>query len=437
MRIAVVTWNRQLTGGVEYYLNRLLPGLRNAGHDVALFCEVEGIAGRAHIGIPPGTAYGCVGQSGQTAVIHLLKGWSPDLIYSQGVHDLDFEAAVMQVAPVVFFAHAFHGLCISGSRCHTFPTAQPCGRRFGFPCLWRYYPRRCGGLNPVTMWREYRIQERRRKSFPLYAALLTHSRYVAAEYMRHGMPASRIHVIPFSVINEAESAHPSTNDCNPGDPDNLVRQTPQSEPTRLLFLGRMDTLKGGQVLCEALPLVAAGLGRAIRVIFAGDGPARASWEQLAARQQARHSHLKISFVGWVNREQREAALGQTDLLVVPSLWPEPFGQVGPEAGWYGIPAAAFDVGGINQWLLDGINGYLAPGKPPTASGLATAIIKCLENPVEYARLRRGAFEVAKRFTNRDHLAIILSIFRQVITASTAAIQTGGKLERGGDSCLNS
>ena len=50
--------------------------------------------------------------------------------------------------------------------------------------------------------------------------------------------------------------------------------------------------------------------------------------------------------------------------MVPSIWPEPFGQVGPEAGLYGVPAAAFAVGGTPSWLTDGVNGRLAPGDPP-------------------------------------------------------------------------
>ena len=48
------------------------------------------------------------------------------------------------------------------------------------------------------------------------------------------------------------------------------------------------------------------------------------------------------------------------LLVVPSVWPEPFGSVGMAAARCGVPAAAFAVGGIPQWLHDGVNGHLAP-----------------------------------------------------------------------------
>ena len=74
------------------------------------------------------------------------------------------------------------------------------------------------------------------------------------------------------------------------------------------------------------------------------------------------------------------------MLVVPSLWPEPFGLVGLEAARHRLPVAAFAVGGIPDWLRPGVNGYLAPGDPPTPGGLADAIIACLKDPETHARL---------------------------------------------------
>ena len=73
-----------------------------------------------------------------------------------------------------------------------------------------------------------------------------------------------------------------------------------------------------------------------------------------------------------------AQMRESRLLVVPSVWPEPFGSVGMAAARYGVPAAAFAVGGIPQWLHDGVNGHLASATPPTSASLADAVIRCLE-----------------------------------------------------------
>jgi glycosyltransferase involved in cell wall biosynthesis len=93
-----------------------------------------------------------------------------------------------------------------------------------------------------------------------------------------------------------------------------------------------------------------------------------------------------------------------DLLAVPSVWPEPFGLVGIEAGCVGLPAVAYEVGGIAEWLVPGRSGEVAPGDPPTVAGLADAIVRALQDPARHASLRRGAWEVASQFTMAAHMS---------------------------------
>ena len=59
---------------------------------------------------------------------------------------------------------------------------------------------------------------------------------------------------------------------------------------------------------------------------------------------------------------------------MPSVWPEPFGLVGIEAGCVGLPAAGFGVGGIPDWLRPGETGELASRKSTNGEqpGLADA-----------------------------------------------------------------
>src|SRR5439155_14453213 len=163
----------------------------------------------------------------------------------------------------------------------------------------------------------------------------------------------------------------------------------------------------------AMPAVARQLGRRIRLVLAGDGPERKAWEKKASKLQAEHPSLEFEFTGWVDRERLDLIYSETDLLVVPSLWPEPFGRIGPEAGLRGIPVAAFEVGGVGDWLINGVNGYLAPGDPPKVSELADAIIKCLQDPDVYRKLRAGAVTVASQFSLEHHLEALYGIFDQV------------------------
>jgi glycosyltransferase involved in cell wall biosynthesis len=138
-----------------------------------------------------------------------------------------------------------------------------------------------------------------------------------------------------------------------------------------------------------------------------------------------HPALDITFTGWLEQDERDALLGESDLLVMPSIWPEPFGQVGIEAGRKGVPAAGFAVGGIPDWLENGVNGFLAAADPPTPQGLADAVVNCLRDPVTLARLRRGAFELAGRWSVVAHLARLEPILASVAEKPSAAVNGSG------------
>ena len=409
MRIVIAYSNRRKIGGVETYIANIIPELSRLGHTLALLYEVEGPADREQIELPLESPIWSVSDLGAERALAALREWRPDLIYSHGLSDPAFESEMLKVAPAVFFAHGYYGTCISGAKSFKYPVVTPCNRRFGLQCLMHYYPHRCGGLSPVTLFKLYNLQSKRLDNLHLYACIVTHSEHMIDEYTRHGLPAERAYNFPRHEAREEIST---------------ASQAPST--WRLLFSGRMDTLKGGGVFLEALPEVVRGIDIPMRVTFAGDGPEREKWEEVAARIRARYEKLDIEFTGWIDQHRMQSLLTETDLLVVPSLWPEPFGLVGPEAGLMGVPVAAFAVGGIRDWLTDGVNGHLAPGDPPTSAGLAEAIVKCLSDPKAYARLRRGAAKMAERFSMDNHVPALQNIFEKVARRRHAAASSGAK-----------
>jgi glycosyltransferase involved in cell wall biosynthesis len=127
--------------------------------------------------------------------------------------------------------------------------------------------------------------------------------------------------------------------------------------------------------------------------------------------------LHIDFAGWLDRDRIAELMARSDLLVLPSLWPEPLGMVGLEAARQHLPVAAFAVGGIPGWLRPGVNGYLARGDPPTPGGLAEAVIACLKDPDTHARLRDGAARVAAEFDFEHHIDELLRVLKGAAGAS--------------------
>jgi glycosyltransferase involved in cell wall biosynthesis len=174
----------------------------------------------------------------------------------------------------------------------------------------------------------------------------------------------------------------------------------------------MDELKGGDHLVEALRILAATDALQVEATFVGDGPERAAWERKARRFAERNPQLRVEFTGWLSRDRLNAFLESADVAVVPSLWPEPFGRIGPEAAMAGVPVVAFDVGGIAEWLQDGVNGLLIPG-PPTASGLAEVLRRLTREPALFGRLAEGALRSRSRFELAAHAELLVPLLREV------------------------
>jgi len=383
LRILIANLNRNIVGGAEKYLRDLIPGLRARGEAVALVyeCPMDPEAERID---PPASEVPtwCTTELGVDATLGWIAKWKPDVVYSHGLDDGSLESGLLAKYPNILYAHTYYGTCVSGTKCHAMPHAQPCGRKFGAPCLLLYYPRRCGGLNPRTMWQMFRVQSERKSRFARFGAILVASRHMHHEFERHGVAPEQLSLVRLPLAGDAAALPPA----------------PRVPGGRILFVGRLVEVKGVHYLIRALPRAAAKLGRPLQLTVAGDGPQRARLQALAAELQ-----LQIDFTGWVGAEQKLALMRQADVLAVPSVWPEPFGLVGIEAGRLGLPAVGYAVGGIPDWLISGESGELASGTPPSVDGLADAIASALADPDHYGKLRQGAWRMARQFTLESHI----------------------------------
>jgi len=382
-------WSSRRVGGVETYASLMLAGLHTRGHELAFWAECDEPADRPPIPVPAST------PTWTASDVTELRAWKPDVLLANGYLDPRLEEAALEVAPAILVAHSYYGSCISGTKCTAFPQPRPCDRRFGPGCLVNYLPRRCGGLNPLTMWRMYRAQRARQALLGRYRAVVVLSEHMREEFLRHDLQPERVVLIPPAVAEPIATAADTV-------------QWPPAE-YRLVMASRCDHIKGGAVLLEALPEITRRLGRPVLLEILGDGPERPRWERTSRELQRRHSGLRVSFAGWVSPAEVETVYRRSHLLVVPSLLPEPFGLVGLEAARHAVPAAAFDAGGIRDWLHDGVNGRLAPADPPTARGLADAISECLADGERYRQMCAAARATAERFSTADPAAALETV----------------------------
>jgi glycosyltransferase involved in cell wall biosynthesis len=419
LRIAVLSWSRRQVGGLESFVGMLIDELHGRGHDVALWTELDLPANRPRIELPPGVASWSVDELGRERALAELRDWAPQAMSTHGILDPSVEQDTLCIAPATFFAHAYTGTCISGSKAFSRPEPRPCDREFGWRCLLQYYPRRCGGLNPLTMTREYARQRRRLDLLQRYHRIFTPSNHMREEYLRHGFTADQLLVVELAVdSHEMLDVDAITDGEDVDAPSWSVRGW--EGPLRLLFLGRMDRVKGGRLLLDALPKLAMR-DRPIRLVLAGDGPDRRQWEHEARRLVANSpaggggagGGIEVVFEGWVDGARRAELLSDSDLLMIPSLWPEPFGLVGREAGLHGVPSIAFAVGGIPDWLVDDVNGCLASGDPPSVDGLVAATNRAVRDLATYRRLSRGAARYSRASAARHGVGVVAAELEKV------------------------
>jgi glycosyltransferase involved in cell wall biosynthesis len=254
------------------------------------------------------------------------------------------------------------------------------------------------------MWHDYNEQQARLTNLRRYRALVTSSEHMRREFLKHGLASDSVHLVRLPITRH-KAMTPSSRTA-----------VDRSHELRLLFAGRMVFEKGGDILIDATARVASLVSKPVQLELVGDGYARSAWEKLAHKIMEHNSSVKIIFHPWLDSPDLAAAFDNADLLVVPSIWPEPFGLTGPEAGLHSLPSAAFSVGGIPEWLHDGVNGHLADAHPCVPDALANAIALCVSDEAHYLKLRDGAYQVASQLESSDHVSQLLAIMSATIGA---------------------
>lgn len=391
MRILVANSRRTRGGGVETYLQAVLPRLAEKGHTIGFVSEQPETAGETIVEPGSCTAAWSYSADAQPGILRQIAAWAPDVIWIHGLDSAQLEEGLLAIAPAVLSAHDYKGTCATGQKYFRWPRPHVCTRRMGRACVAINYVRGCGSLRPALFFSTYRRQQQRRATLTRYRALVTHSRYMAHSYLRQGIEAAHIVTLALPLLVERAASADGAG----------------APASHVIMLSRLVAAKGGDVLIGAVAGASRALGRPLQLTIAGEGPQREGWEALA-----RQERVDCAFPGWLDAAARTSLLDRAHLIALPSLWPEPFGMAGLEAGARGVPAVAFACGGIPEWLRPGVNGEMASAQPPTASGLAAAIVRVLRQPEHYASLRRQAWQAAGQFGMEEHLTRLQAVLQR-------------------------
>ncbi|HNX67993.1 MAG TPA: lipopolysaccharide heptosyltransferase II [Candidatus Omnitrophota bacterium] len=213
-----------------------------------------------------------------------------------------------------------------------------------------------------------------------------------------GVPPDRIRLIPRGVDLSQF-------------PFSQERFEKKQDLLRVLLIGRFSPNKGQVEFLKAVHLLRSRLTHFEALIVGSEGRNRHRYTDLMKKtvhQFGLESCVKIL------PPTRDVAglLAGADLLVLPSLLPEPFGRVIIEAGAVGIPVAATWLGGVLDIIDHNENGLLFPPRNiPVMAEVMHELLTDREKAKTFAvRLRR---KVEEKFNLNQMVRKTLEVYREV------------------------
>jgi len=363
-------------GGVERIVNQLAQGLAAAGVGVTVVTQTPGSQQEQP------TLYPVVRRPGLVRLIRLIR--QHDIVHLAGPALAPLLIAQLLGRPPVIEHHGYQAICPNGLLLFR-PRLAACPGHFLAGRHWQCW--RCnadlGWSRSLKLWM---------LTFPrLWLARRASQNVAVTAHVarRLGLPRS---LVIYHGVALPEIILPDT--------------TPPAEPLCFAYVGRLVAEKGVSVLLDAAGRLRAE-GRCLCLKIIGDGPLREFLEREAAE---RGLSASVEFTGMLHGSALEEALGQVQVLVMPSLVEETAGLAALEFMARGKPLIVADIGGLAEVVGD------AGLKFPAGSAEALAACMChlLDQPALYAELaRRARARVLAHFTHQRMVEEHLRLYRRL------------------------
>ncbi|MDQ3004487.1 MAG: glycosyltransferase family 4 protein [Chloroflexota bacterium] len=204
------------------------------------------------------------------------------------------------------------------------------------------------------------------------------------------------------------------------------RTVHDSQNLNLLYAGRLSAEKGVDTAIKAMEKLVFShhqSGISLSVVGAGSADYETYLRNLVT-QAGLNDY--VSFNGHVPSEEMPELLQKFDVLLMPSIWPEPFARVLLEGMVSGLVVVATPTGGTTEVLTDGENGLLFD--PDDSEDLAQKIVSLAADPKLRRRLAlAGQQTVVERFTKTKMMNEVESYLQEIFQASSH--EKAGQFER--------
>lgn len=192
------------------------------------------------------------------------------------------------------------------------------------------------------------------------------------------------------------------------------------ENRMLLFVGRIEPLKGVDVLIQALALMKQKgvFDRSPHTLAIIGGDPDASAETMTeemSRLKAMSAQFGLNdlvlFLGKRSQETLPYYYSAAEVLIMPSHY-ESFGMVALEAMACGTPVVASQVGGLAFLVKDGVTGLVVPGGEPEM--LADTLTRLICEPALRNKLGAQAAEYARCYSWEKITAQIVNLYQKML-----------------------
>lgn len=190
-----------------------------------------------------------------------------------------------------------------------------------------------------------------------------------------------------------------------------MRDPPQSYdasyPLRVLFVGRLSKEKGVDRLIKAVQNV-----ESLHLDVVGGGDLEKVLKERVANERIRN----VEVHGFLNEKEKWSFYGKSDVVVVPSLWPEVSSMVVMEAMSKGNVVLVTRLGGARELVDNGVNGFVLE---PDQTAIRDKLLYLASNPHITRRMKIEARKKAESsFGFDNHARNVEKCYDQLLGADT-------------------
>lgn len=391
MRILILHNRYQITSGEESVVQAEQTLLKSRGHTVKVLevdnREIEGVFNKVKAAI--NVVYSL---SSKGIVKNAILQFKPEIVHvhnffpllSPSVYFACNEAGI----PVVQTLHNYRLLCASASLYRDGRVCEDClGKPFGWSGVIHkcYRSSSIGSAAVAAMSSVHHWLGTWSERVEAYICL---TEFAREKFIQGGLPANKLFVKPNFVYPHQVSK---------------TTQASFNDELYALYVGRLYEEKGIITLLAAWKQ----LNEKIKLKIVGDGPL---FQQV--REEIQHIS-GIELLGKQSSERVYQLMANSQFVVVPSEWYEPFGLVVIESFAVGTPVLASKIGALSEIVDRGQNGLQF--RPGDVGDLVMKVQWALNHPNELIQMGQRAYEEFKvKYSDETNYSQLMSIYENAI-----------------------